>query len=183
MGENTATLADPSSALPAPKLSTKERLADADERSALFDAIIELGSVQRAAESLGLERRSIFRKSREDAEFEVELDAARAVAAEMRYEECMEIADTPQIGETVKTMPDGKQEITTGDMIAHRKLQIDTRMRVAGKLLQHKYGDKPQTEVNISNAIQLVCDEPTRARLIEQRARLLSTAIALNKLA
>ena len=71
---------------------------------------------------------------------------ARQTQADAIFDEMLRIADTPLIGETRKTIPgeDGKErvEITEGDMVQHRRLQIETRKWMAGKLRPKKYGDK-----------------------------------------
>jgi hypothetical protein len=67
---------------------------------------------------------------------------ARECQADGYVDEAVDIADTPQEGVKTKTMPDGKIETTTGDMIEHRRLQIDARKWAAAKLHPKKYGDK-----------------------------------------
>ncbi len=73
---------------------------------------------------------------------------ARACAnrADAIFDEALEIADTPKEGVVTKIDKDGNKEVTHADMIAHRKLQVDTRKWAAGKLNPKKYGDKLQTE-------------------------------------
>lgn len=67
---------------------------------------------------------------------------ARETQADSLFDEILTIADTTVIGEKVKMTPDGKVETTTGDMIEHRRLQVDARKWMAGKLRPKKYGDK-----------------------------------------
>lgn len=69
---------------------------------------------------------------------------AREAQAESLFDEILTIADTPQVGEKRKVKEDGGIEISTGDMIEHRRLQVDARKWMAGKLLPKKYGDKTQ---------------------------------------
>lgn len=73
---------------------------------------------------------------------------ARACArrADAIFEDAMQIADTPQDGVITKMDKDGEIETTTADMIAHRRLQVETRRWAAGKLNPKKYGDKVQQE-------------------------------------
>ena len=66
---------------------------------------------------------------------------ARDLGEQQILQECMEIADTPMIGEIVTIKPDGK-EIKRADMIEHRKLRIDTRLKLLAKWNPKKYGDK-----------------------------------------
>lgn len=79
----------------------------------------------------------------EDAheEFRQALARARERHADYLVSECSGIADTQELGEKVKTWK-GEREVTTADMIEHRKLRIDTRFRLAKFLNPAKYGDK-----------------------------------------
>lgn len=67
---------------------------------------------------------------------------ARERQADLIFDQSLEIADTPLIGVETVNKADGTVETREGDMLGHRKLQIDTRMRMAGKLAPKKYGDK-----------------------------------------
>lgn len=60
-------------------------------------------------------------------------------------EQCLEIADTPEIGTERTIKPGRKVEVREGDMIQHRRLRIETRMRLIGKWSK-RYGDKQQIE-------------------------------------
>lgn len=57
-------------------------------------------------------------------------------------EQCLKISDTPMIGEERTVKPDGSIEVREGDMLGHRKLMIDTRLRLLGKWAPKVYGDK-----------------------------------------
>lgn len=71
---------------------------------------------------------------------------AREIGCHALAEECIEIADTPEEGVETVEKPDGLVETRRGDMIQHRRLKIDTRMRLIGKWLAKVYGDKQQIE-------------------------------------
>lgn len=71
---------------------------------------------------------------------------ARETQADALFDEILAIADTPQIGEKRKVKEDGGVEVSTGDMIEHRRLQVDARKWMAGKLRPKKYGDKLDVE-------------------------------------
>ena len=53
----------------------------------------------------------------------------------------MEIADTPQPGIKRKTLPDGSVETLEGDMIDHRRLQVDTRKWALARMFPKRFGD------------------------------------------
>jgi len=66
---------------------------------------------------------------------------ARDLGEQQLLQECLEIADTPQVGEIVTLKPEGK-EIKKADMIEHRKLRIETRLKLLAKWNPKKYGEK-----------------------------------------
>ena len=131
---------------------TLTRLDSKSEREALFAAIIERGSVTKAAESLGMSRSMIYRYSRENKDFAREFLVARATAAEALYDECIEIADD-----------------NTLDPRA-RHVRIETRMRVAGKLIP-RLADKP-TQVTLNDNRTVIVSEEKRAQLQDRFKRL-----------
>lgn len=55
--------------------------------------------------------------------------------------ECLHIADTPMEGKRTKSTLMGV-EVTSEDMLGHRKLQIETRLKLLAKWNPKKYGDK-----------------------------------------
>lgn len=74
-------------------------------------------------------------------------ERARDLGEAQILQECLEIADTPQVGEIVTQKADGSSEIKTADMIEHRRLRIDTRLKLLAKWNPRKYGDKVQQQV------------------------------------
>ena len=67
---------------------------------------------------------------------------AREKGEEAIAQECLKIADTPQIGEETTVKPNGDVEIKSSDMLGHRKLQIDTRLKLLAKWNPKKWGEK-----------------------------------------
>jgi len=70
--------------------------------------------------------------------------------ADVMFEEILEIAYTPEEGTTTKSTERGL-EITTGDMLGHRKLKIDSIKWMLGKMQPKKYGDKAGIDVEAEN--------------------------------
>ena len=64
-------------------------------------------------------------------------DGFDAIAAD-----CLEIANTPLEGVETVTKDDGKTEIRAGDMLGHRKLQIETRLKLLARWDPKRYGEK-----------------------------------------
>ena len=71
-------------------------------------------------------------RAREDGFDQIAMDALR-------------IADTQVEGERRKTTADGI-EVTTEDMLGHRKLQVETRLKLLAKWDPKRYGDRQQIE-------------------------------------
>lgn len=94
----------------------------------------------------------------------VGLSAAIARAREIGYdamaEECLIIADTPKIG-IKKVFSSGSDEdedsmtVTEEDMLGHRKLQIETRLKLLAKFNPKKYGDKVQVGGDPENPLEV----------------------------
>lgn len=89
---------------------------------------------------------TVFRWLASNDTFRDQYARARETQADALFDEILSIADTPQIGEKRKVKEDGGVEISTGDMIEHRRLQVDARKWMAGKLRPKKYGDKLDVE-------------------------------------
>lgn len=78
--------------------------------------------------------------------FAAQYARAREIGYDRLADELLEIADTPQTGVKTTTKATGT-ETTEGDMIEHRRLQVDARKWMLAKMLPKKYGDKLTTEV------------------------------------
>lgn len=74
---------------------------------------------------------------------------ARARRAELLFEEMLTISDTPVEGvKTIRKETENgvRTETTVGDMIEHRRLQVDTRKWILSKMDPTRYGDKLEVE-------------------------------------
>lgn len=77
---------------------------------------------------------------------------ARETGEEWLLAECLQIADTPVDGVIEKMEPDKATgelvvvERRKEDMLAHRKLQIETRLKLLAKWNPRKWGEKQQLE-------------------------------------
>jgi len=56
-------------------------------------------------------------------------------------EDTLHIADTQEPGEILTIKADGARESKMEDMLGHRKLKIDTRLKLLAKWNPKKYGD------------------------------------------
>ena len=115
-------------------------------------ALVAMGDSQRAACRAVDVEEATFRLWRRDSE-EIDSQYARAVEdrAQLWAEQLVEIADTPVEARKTVIKPDGSEEITIGDAIEHRKLQIDARKWMMSRILPKQFGDKSQLEVGGPN--------------------------------
>lgn len=90
-------------------------------------------------------RRTVYDWLRNYPEFAAAMDIARDVGADAIAEEALRIADTPIIGEREEKSEDG-YKIVKDDMLGHRKLQVETRLKLLAKWHPKRYGDKVVAE-------------------------------------
>lgn len=76
-----------------------------------------------------------------DEDLAARIARARDIGADAIAEEALSIADTPQAGVITTVDEDGTKTVTE-DMLGHRKLQVDTRLKLLAKWNPKKYGDK-----------------------------------------
>lgn len=89
----------------------------------------------------------VFRWLADNEKFREQYARAREAQADFLAEEIIDIANTPKLGVQTKLDEDGKViEVRKGDMIEHRRLQIDARKWYAGKLRPKVYGDRIQQD-------------------------------------
>jgi len=84
---------------------------------------------------------------------------ATTARADVIFEEILEIADNPQQGESTTESENGIF-VTTSDMIQHRRLQVDSRKWMLGKMNPKKYSDKIQVDTTEFSEQPLFPDVP-----------------------
>ena len=82
---------------------------------------------------------------------------AREIGYDKMAEEVLQIADTPMMGQ-VQTMDDKGSTIRTEDMLGHRKLQIETRLKLLAKWNPKKYGDRVAVAGDAENPLKVDVD-------------------------
>lgn len=91
-----------------------------------------------------------------DEAVSVAIARAREAGEDWLAAECLQIADSPLLGVVEKLEPDkvtGKLVVTerrNEDMLGHRKLQIDTRLKLLSKWNPKKYGDRVEVKATMS---------------------------------
>lgn len=80
---------------------------------------------------------------RSDQKLAIAYAGAREDGEDLLAAQCLAIADTPAIGLREKVDENGViVEVTREDMLGHRKLQIDTRLKLLAKWNPKRWGDK-----------------------------------------
>lgn len=93
-----------------------------------------------------------------DAELSASIARARDIGYDALAEECLYIADNLHIG-TKKVFSSGAKEgedsmtVTEEDLLGHRKLQIETRLKLLAKFNPKKYGEYKQPETQVDPMI------------------------------
>ena len=82
---------------------------------------------------------------------------AREQGFEALAEEALVIADTPVFGQK-QIMTDQGTSTTVEDMLGHRKLQIETRLKLLAKWNPKKYGDRVQLAGDAENPLKVEAD-------------------------
>ena len=91
---------------------------------------------------------TVYRWLLKDGAFREKYERARALGLEAWTWRMKRIADTPHEGVETEVGPDGKLvKEKHGDMLGHRRLQIDTMKWIMGKIAPKKYGEKVTQEL------------------------------------
>jgi hypothetical protein len=96
---------------------------------------------------------------------------ARDIGYDALAEECLLIADNPQMG-TRKVFSSGAEDdddsltVTEEDMLGHRKLQIETRLKLLAKFHPTKYGDRVAIE-GVKGGAPITTEDVGPSRLFE----------------
>ncbi len=102
-------------------------------------------------------------------DFAKSLAIARELGFDAIAEEALIIADTPVEGVRTETSDNGMKEVRE-DMLGHRKLQIETRLKLLAKWSPKKYGDKITNEHTGSIGVHDISDEELERRIAERLA-------------
>lgn len=108
--------------------------------------------------------RTVYDWMSKDSAFAARIAQAREVGFDAIAEEALHIADTPVEGVRKEASDDGYKEVRE-DMLGHRKLQIETRLKLLSKWSPKKYGDNSKVELAGSLALHNMSEEEIRAEL------------------
>ena len=98
----------------------------------------------------GLTWKTVYNWLEAEPDFATRFARARDVGADAIAEQALEIADTPIEGVRTETTSgeDGVTKEVREDMLGHRKLQVETRLKLLAKWFPQKYGDKTEHTIN-----------------------------------
>jgi len=85
--------------------------------------------------------RTVYLWMAQDEDLAAHIARARQAGYDAIAEECLTIANTPLVGEII-TDDGEKLTIRKEDMLGHRKLQIETRLKLLAKWDPKRYGDR-----------------------------------------
>ncbi len=141
-----------------------------EDKERIFDHIItEIAEEGRPVRSIlkdeGMPSTStFFQWLEEDKSKAKQYARACEMRADVLFDQMLQIAFTPVEGETKKIVKKGKTEeteTTKGDMLGHRRLQVDTLKWSISKLAPKKYGDK----VDVTSAGDKLSGTPSVVRV------------------
>lgn len=90
---------------------------------------------------IGIPRRTVNEWRLVDEAIAKQFDEARDEGFDTLAAQCLEIADNTQEGVEI-VEKNGHREIHHGDMLGHRKLRIETRLKLLAKWDPRRYGDR-----------------------------------------
>lgn len=90
--------------------------------------------------------RTVYDWIRNDDAFATRIAQARDVGFDAIAEEALAIADTPQQGERTEESTEGFKRVRE-DMLGHRKLQVETRLKLLAKWCRKRYGEATSMEL------------------------------------
>ncbi len=98
--------------------------------------------------------RTVYLWMERDADLAAHIARAREAGYDALAEECLTIANTPMIG-TVTTDDGEKKTVREEDMLGHRKLQIETRLKLLAKWNPKKYGERLAVAGDAENPLKV----------------------------
>lgn len=100
-------------------------------------------------------RRTVNEWQEKDDIFAARVARARIIGHDEIAEEALEIANTPKAGVITTEDEDGVKTVTE-DMLGHRKLQIETRLKLLACWDPKRYGNKPEPAVNPAEVAEMI---------------------------
>lgn len=109
--------------------------------------------------------RSVYDWINEDEAFASRIAQARELGYDAIAEEALEIANTPVMGREEEESDTGFK-VKRGDMLGHRKLQVETRLKLLAKWAPKKYGERSAMELTGADGGPVQINDTERAAKI-----------------
>jgi hypothetical protein len=100
------------------------------------------------------ERRTVYDWLERDPDLSAQFTRAREAGCDALAEEALVISNTPHLGQK-QVMSDDGATTTIEDMLGHRKLQIETRLKLLACWNPSKYGTKVQLGGDPKNPLKV----------------------------
>lgn len=114
--------------------------------------------------------RTVYDWMGRDEELSASIARARDIGYDNIAEQCLQIADTPEWGEeTTETVDDKGKTILVKrrvDLLGHRKLQVETRLKLLAKFHPTKYGDRLAVE-GVEGGAPITTQDATASKFLE----------------
>jgi hypothetical protein len=125
-----------------------------------------------ACKAVGMKVRTVNLWRENDPEIAAQFDEARDMGYDAIAADCLAIADTPIEGEEIKYDENGSMvERKVGDMLGHRKLRIETRIKLLAKWDPRRYGDRQILAGDKDNPLFQPVTHMSEAQLLAIAAR------------
>jgi transposase-like protein len=118
---------------------------DQAKADAICARVSEGEPLAQVCRDIGLGRTTVYDWQHDIPAFAERIAHARVIGYDAIAEEALQIANTPVEGVIVKTDADG-ETVTREDMLGHRKLQVETRLKLLAKWDPKRYGDRLHTD-------------------------------------
>jgi len=109
--------------------------------------------------------RTVYDWMGRDEALSASIARARDIGYDAIAEECLQIADNIELGQK-QVMTDEGSATTVEDMLGHRKLRIETRLKLLAKFHPTKYGDKLGLH-GVEGAAPIATEDATANKFLE----------------
>lgn len=113
-----------------------------EQAAAICESVGGGETLQATCRAMGINPRTVYDWLAEHESFASEFARARVTGFDAIAAETLRIADTPLEGVETIEKADGGVEMKRGDMLGHRKLQIETRLKLLAKWDPKRYGER-----------------------------------------
>lgn len=97
----------------------------------------------------------VYKWLEDDADFSAHFARAREIGYDVIAQECLAIADSQMECKKVTRYSDGETTVIE-DALGHRKLQIETRLKLLAKWSPKKYGEKVELSGDSQNPLSII---------------------------